>query len=197
MFKATPISPLGTALPAVPGPAQPRPECRLLPPDIQSRLGNAARNLLAIQVRVSELDPAKPGTNASPTFSGDRGPQTDFNPIAMPHGRTSLFTGANNIGAPGGSMTTWNFALEQTLTPQVLRRRRPLLATRRAAALRPGDVLARRTALRPAPPDLRRARRNQGRTEDRTLRRRTRHFAQRAAHGARAPARLLSEQVRL
>ncbi len=37
----------------------------------------------------------------------------------MPRGRTSLLTGANNIGAPAGSMTTWNFALEQTLTPQL------------------------------------------------------------------------------
>jgi ABC-type transporter Mla subunit MlaD len=118
---ATPV-PAGTALPAAPGAAVPQPGATgavRIPPDIQSRLGNAARNLLAIQIRVSELDAARSGTNASPLFSGDRGPQTDFNLIGMPHGRTSLLAGANNIGAPAGTPTTWNFALEQTLNSQV------------------------------------------------------------------------------
>ncbi len=45
---ATP-APLGTPLPAVPGTAQPRAGTPTVPPDIQARLGNAARNLLAIQ----------------------------------------------------------------------------------------------------------------------------------------------------
>ena len=120
---ATP-APLGTPLPAIPGSPLPPPGSTgagavRLPPDVQSRLGNAARNLLAIQIRVTELDAARPGTNASPIFSGERGPQTDFNLVGMPHGRTSLLTGANNIGAPAGSPTTWNFALEQTLNPQI------------------------------------------------------------------------------
>ena len=89
-----------------------------LPPDIKSRLGSAARNLLAIQIRVSELDAARPGTNGSPLLTTDRGPQTDFNVLALPHGRTSLLTGANDIGTPNGT-TTWNFALEQSLSRQV------------------------------------------------------------------------------
>src|SRR5581483_11227332 len=87
-----------------------------LPPDVGARLGNAARNLLAIQIRLSELDAAHPGTNGSPLLTNDRGPQTDVNVIALPHGRTSLLTGANDIGTAAGTMT-WNFALEGAVSP--------------------------------------------------------------------------------
>jgi len=118
---ATP-APAGTAAPARSGGAaipNPGPSAKIgLPPDIQSRLGNAARNLLAIQIRVSELEPARSGTFSSPLLSSDRGPQTDFNVIGMPRGRTSLLAGANDIGAPLGT-TTWNFALEQAMNPQL------------------------------------------------------------------------------
>lgn len=118
---ATP-APIGSTAPAgAPGGAGPAagPAAKIgLPPDITSRLGSAARNLLAIQIRVSELDAARPGTNGSPLLTTDRGPQTDFNVLALPHGRTSLLTGANDIGTPNGT-TTWNFALEQSLSRQV------------------------------------------------------------------------------
>jgi ABC-type transporter Mla subunit MlaD len=89
-----------------------------VPPDVRARLGAAARNLLAIQIRVSELTPARTGTSGSPLLTNDRGPQTDFNVVGLPRGRTSLLTGANDIGSPNGA-TSWNFALEQSVTPQL------------------------------------------------------------------------------
>lgn len=114
---ATP-APSGTMSPAGAAPNA-GPAAKIgLPNDVGARLGNAARNLLAIQIRLSELDAAHPGTNGSPLLTNDRGPQTDFNVIALPHGRTSLLTGANDIGTTAGT-TTWNFALEQAVSPQV------------------------------------------------------------------------------
>jgi ABC-type transporter Mla subunit MlaD len=82
-------------------------------PDVRARLGSITRNLLAIQIRVSQLDKPKPGSFGSPILTTDRGPQTDFNVVALPRGRTSLLTGANDIGAAG--TTTWNLALRQAM----------------------------------------------------------------------------------
>lgn len=82
---------------------------------VRERLGNVARDLLAIQIRLSELDPLTTGTSSSPLLTSDRGPQTDVNLVALPHGRTSLLTGANDIGTP---TTTWNFAVEEAVRPE-------------------------------------------------------------------------------
>jgi phospholipid/cholesterol/gamma-HCH transport system substrate-binding protein len=82
--------------------------------NVRARLGNAARDLLALQIRLSELDPMPAGSSSSPLLTSDRGPQTDVNLIALPRGRTSLLTGANDIGT---GATTWNFALEEALHP--------------------------------------------------------------------------------
>jgi ABC-type transporter Mla subunit MlaD len=79
-----------------------------VPANFKSRIGAAARDLVAIQIRVSELSRQNLGTNSSPILSSDRGPQTDFNIIALPKGHTNLFTGVNDIGSSG--TTTYNLA---------------------------------------------------------------------------------------
>lgn len=91
---------------ASPTPAQ-------LPNVLKNRLAGAARNLLAIEIRVGELDSAPSGNkNRSPLLTNDRGPQTDVNAVILPHGRTSLTTGANDIGSDN---TTWNLYATEAL----------------------------------------------------------------------------------
>ena len=84
-----------------------------LPPDVRARLSGVTRNLIAIQIRVSQLDKPKAGVGGTPLLTTDRGPQSDFNVIALPRGRTSLLTGANDIGSAG--TTTFNLAMRENL----------------------------------------------------------------------------------
>jgi ABC-type transporter Mla subunit MlaD len=100
--------------PGVPGQAAPGPDASGagspgdVPANFKSRLGAVARDLVSIQIRLSKLSPQNPNVNnGSPTLTSDRGPQTDFNIIALPKGNTSLLTGANDLG---GSTTTYNLA---------------------------------------------------------------------------------------
>jgi len=81
--------------------------------NIKSKVGSLVRDLVALQVRVSELDSQHAGTNSSPLLTKDRGPQTDINLIALPKGDTYLFAGANDIGAK----SSWNFAAMTKLRP--------------------------------------------------------------------------------
>lgn len=64
---------------------------------LPQRMGKIASDLIAIQLRISALD-AQRVCCPSPQFSHDRGPQTDFNAIVLPHASTSLMVGANDIG---------------------------------------------------------------------------------------------------
>ncbi|MFN2461758.1 MAG: MlaD family protein [Candidatus Velthaea sp.] len=75
-----------------------------VPATLKSRIGAVARDLVAIQIRISELSTQNRANN-SPILTSDRGPQTDFNVIAAPAGRASLHLGANDIGGPS---TTYN-----------------------------------------------------------------------------------------
>lgn len=101
----------GGTIPDVVSAASPTPA--ELPGVLKSRLGSVARNLLAVQIRLSELDAMKPGSHSSPLLTQDKGPQTDFNVIALPLGRTSLLTGANDIGSRG--TTTYNLLANESL----------------------------------------------------------------------------------
>jgi ABC-type transporter Mla subunit MlaD len=106
------VTPLpGTTLTPVPGSTPPA----TLPARLRARLASLASNLIAIQIRVNELSLQNAGTFSSPLLTQDRGPQTDFNVVALPKGRTSLLTGANDIGSNG--TTSYNFAGLQTLGP--------------------------------------------------------------------------------
>jgi hypothetical protein len=87
----------------------------VLPNKLRSRLQSIAASLIAIQIRVSELSVQNATGSSSPLLTKDRGPQTDFNLIALPKGRTSLLTGANDIGSSGTS--SYNFAGLQSIGP--------------------------------------------------------------------------------
>jgi hypothetical protein len=57
-------------------------------------------------VRASVLSPARPGSlgkNVTPLLDSDRGPSSDFNVFLLPHARTGLEAGVNDLGANGTS----------------------------------------------------------------------------------------------
>lgn len=83
----------------------------------QSRIGAVAKNLLAIQIRLSYLDAYNPNSiGQSLLATSNRGPQTDFNALLLPNNRTSFMIGANDIGTP---QTSWNVTMKQTLAPHL------------------------------------------------------------------------------
>jgi ABC-type transporter Mla subunit MlaD len=116
---ATP-APAGTPLPNGTYPRRPGepPPGSTPPPDtaqgnIKNKVGSLVRDLVALQIRVSELDRQRDNVNSSPLLTRDRGPQTDINLIALPKGTTYLFAGANDIGAK----SSWNFAAMAQVRP--------------------------------------------------------------------------------
>lgn len=96
----------------------PRPGSSPAPGTIQSnvknKVGTLVRQLIALQIRVSELDRQHAGNVSSPLLTKDRGPQTDVNVIALPKGPTYLFAGFNDIGGPA---STANFVGMATVKP--------------------------------------------------------------------------------
>jgi ABC-type transporter Mla subunit MlaD len=88
-----------------------------LPQNFKSRIGAVARNLLAIQLRLGELDAYRPNALTQPLLAtAQRGPQTDVNAFLLPEGKTSLFVGANDIGTPQNS---WNVAVKENVAPHL------------------------------------------------------------------------------
>jgi phospholipid/cholesterol/gamma-HCH transport system substrate-binding protein len=75
---------------------------------IQSNLSTLAHDLVAIQLRLSELSPSHPGASNS-VLPQTQGPIGDLNLVFLPHGSTSLIAGASSIG----TKTTWNALLQQ------------------------------------------------------------------------------------
>ncbi len=100
------------------GPGAPRPGTSPGPSTIQgnvkNKVGTLVHQLIALQIRVSELDRQHAASASSPLLTKDRGPQTDVNLIALPRGSTYLFAGANDIGGPASSM---NFVGMATVKP--------------------------------------------------------------------------------
>jgi ABC-type transporter Mla subunit MlaD len=74
--------------------------------NLRRRLNSFTKDLVQLQVRVGELSPARPGslnTNTSPLLTSDRGPESDFNVFLLPHARTGLEAGVNDVGSSGTS----------------------------------------------------------------------------------------------
>jgi len=70
--------------------------------NLRRRLNGFTKDLVQLQVRVGELSPARPGsltTNTSPLLTADRGPESDFNVFLLPHARTGLEAGVNDVGS--------------------------------------------------------------------------------------------------
>jgi hypothetical protein len=81
---------------------------------MKSKVNALVHSLVALQLRVSALNEQHVTTgNLSPLLTSDRGPQTDLNLIMLPQGRTSLYTGVNDIGGP---TSTVNFAAMQRVS---------------------------------------------------------------------------------
>ncbi|MGB6986558.1 MAG: MlaD family protein [Candidatus Aquilonibacter sp.] len=80
---------------------------------LQSRLAGIASSLISIQLRISELS-TQTVCCPNPLYSENRGPEGDLNAVILPHNKTSLLVGANNIGY---QPTTANLALIQSLSP--------------------------------------------------------------------------------
>jgi ABC-type transporter Mla subunit MlaD len=84
---------------------------------MRSGIGAIARSLIALQIRLSELDDLHSGTSGQPLLqTSQRGPRSDFNAVLLPNGKTSLIAGANDIGTPQNS---WNVALRQNVAPHL------------------------------------------------------------------------------
>lgn len=79
---------------------------------LKSQLTHIAKNLLAIQFRMSALNP-QTVCCPNPLFTSNQGPESDLNLIVLPRSKTSLMVGANNIGHG----TTANAALLESLSP--------------------------------------------------------------------------------
>jgi phospholipid/cholesterol/gamma-HCH transport system substrate-binding protein len=79
---------------------------------LQNRLNDIAKNLVAIQLRMSGLS-AQKVCCPNPLFTSNQGPESDLNVIVLPRSKTSLMFGANNIGHG----TTANAVLLQSLSP--------------------------------------------------------------------------------
>ena len=112
-----PAVPAGSAPPApapsgVPGAHAAAAPSSVALTNLRNRLNGFTKDLVQLQVRVGQLSPARPGsltTNTSPLLTADRGPETDFNVFVLPHGRTGLEAGVNDVGSTGTS--TANFML--------------------------------------------------------------------------------------
>jgi phospholipid/cholesterol/gamma-HCH transport system substrate-binding protein len=79
---------------------------------LQARLNAFTKDLVQLQVRVGQLSPERSGSadgNVSPLLTADRGPESDFNLFILPHARTGLEAGVNDVGSNGTS--TGNFML--------------------------------------------------------------------------------------
>ncbi len=79
---------------------------------LRQRLNRFTADLVQLQVRAGYLAPLRPGSydrNTSPLLTADRGPQSDFNLMILPHGSTGLKLGVNDIGSQ--STTTANAVL--------------------------------------------------------------------------------------
>jgi ABC-type transporter Mla subunit MlaD len=93
------------------------PTAGTLPENFKSRISAVARSLIAIQIRLSELDAYQPNALSAPILrTSQRGPQSDINAFILPNGKTSLFVGANDIGTPQNS---WNVAVKENVAPHL------------------------------------------------------------------------------
>ncbi len=101
-------SPYPGAAPVPSGTATPGGVSPELRSKLQSKLASLARNLIAVQVRLSGLSPAH-NLGLNPVLTESQGPLGDINMVLLPHGGTSLMVGANAIG----TNTTWNALLEK------------------------------------------------------------------------------------
>jgi len=110
---ASPAPPAQSSVgaPAGTAPGQTLPSNNVALANLRNRLNGFTKDLVQLQVRVGQLSAARPGslsTNTSPLLTADRGPESDFNVFLLPHARTGLEGGVNDVGS---GTSTANFML--------------------------------------------------------------------------------------
>jgi phospholipid/cholesterol/gamma-HCH transport system substrate-binding protein len=115
----------GRIVPAPPAPGVPTPIPQeqkekkgsvRLNPAVRDRIGALAKNLVEVQIRLSELSIKSTTTKNTALLNSDRGPQSDFNVVLNPHAESQLFTGVNDVSGN----QTWNFAMRERVSPNIL-----------------------------------------------------------------------------
>lgn len=112
---ATPY-PISSPYPGATFPPPPfgSPPASLQRAQMKQHLGQLARSLIAVQLRVSGLS-NETVCCKTPLLTSDRGPQTDLNAVLLPRASTSLMIGAADIG----HNTTMNLAAIKSISPSV------------------------------------------------------------------------------
>jgi hypothetical protein len=87
-----------------------------LSPALRDRIGTVAKNLIEVQVRLTGLSTKSASQPNTSLLTTDRGPQSDFNVVVLPHADSQLFVGVNDLSAN----QTWNFAMRERVAPGVL-----------------------------------------------------------------------------
>ncbi len=105
---ATPAPPAVPAASPYPVPSgqAPAPQSPQGRAKLQGKLASVARNLVALQLRISGLSVQR-SAGLNPVLTSSQGPLGDLNVIVLPHASTSFMLGANSIG----NNTTWNAVL--------------------------------------------------------------------------------------
>lgn len=105
---ATPAPPAVPAASPYPVPSgqAPAPQSPQGRAKLQGKLASVARNLVALQLRISGLSVQR-SAGLNPVLTSSQGPLGDLNVIVLPHASTSFMVGANSIG----NNTTWNAVL--------------------------------------------------------------------------------------
>lgn len=116
-------SPSGQIMPQTPPPTVPSPipgEKKTgqfkLSPELRNRIGDVAKNLIEVQIKLSELTAKSASQPDTALLNSDKGPQSDFNLVLLPHANSQLYTGVNDISAN----QTWNFAMRERVSPALL-----------------------------------------------------------------------------
>jgi ABC-type transporter Mla subunit MlaD len=83
---------------------------------LRNRIGDLAKNLIEVQIRLDELTPKSTDQPNNALLTNDKGPQSDFNVVVLPHGESQLYAGVNDLSGN----QTWNLAMRQKVAPGVL-----------------------------------------------------------------------------
>jgi len=105
------VTPVPGTTTLAPGTQTPAP----ISPRVRERFVGLAKNLVDVEIRITELSRQAANVSNTALLTNDRGPQSDVNLTILPKGKTNLIAGVNDLSAN----QTWNLAATQTLGPGV------------------------------------------------------------------------------
>ncbi|MGA3038999.1 MAG: MlaD family protein [Vulcanimicrobiaceae bacterium] len=83
---------------------------------LRNRIGDLAKNLIEVQISLDELTAKAADQPNNALLTNDKGPQSDFNVVVLPHSESQLYAGVNDLS----QNQTWNLAMRQQVAPGVL-----------------------------------------------------------------------------